>query len=136
MCWMYSKRTRENCTQRRSQVVGKRMQGFGQWMNSSIIHDCICSLIHLKCHPKSYHSDIEFRMTLNIVFEEDSLWPLPKMLASEAATSPPQRLRVRVWGSLVQHERDLRLGTHVNWPLFSFKLLLVRVDGIQQFYHG
>ena len=30
---------------------------FGQWMNSSIIHDTICSLIYEKCHPKSYHSD-------------------------------------------------------------------------------
>ena len=37
-------------------------------MNSSIIHDNTCSLIHKKCHPKSYHSDIKYRLTLNIIF--------------------------------------------------------------------
>ena len=42
--------------------------GFGQWMNSSIIHDNICSVIHKKCHPKSCHSDIKHHMTLNIIF--------------------------------------------------------------------
>ena len=35
---------------------------------SSIIHDNICSVIHKKCHPKSYHSDIKCHMTLNITF--------------------------------------------------------------------
>jgi hypothetical protein len=47
-----------------------KLQGFGQGMNlnlSSIIHDAICSLIHHKCHPKSYHSDIKYHMTLNII---------------------------------------------------------------------
>ena len=51
-----------------SQVADKRRQGFGQWMNSSIIRDCNCKLLHRKCHPKSCHIDIEFRMTLNIMF--------------------------------------------------------------------
>ena len=37
-------------------------------VNGSIIHDNICSLIHKKCHPGSYHSGIKFRMTLNIIF--------------------------------------------------------------------
>ena len=37
-------------------------------MNSSIIHDNICSLGRKKCHPKSYHSDIEYHMTLNVIF--------------------------------------------------------------------
>ena len=41
---------------------------FGQWMNSSIIPDDICELIHKKCHPKSYHIDIKCHMTLNIMF--------------------------------------------------------------------
>ena len=31
---------------------------------SSIIHDNICSLIHKQCHPKSYHSDIKYHMSL------------------------------------------------------------------------
>ena len=42
---------------------------FGQWMNSSIIHDNIRSLIHKKCHPENYHIDIKYHMTLNnIIF--------------------------------------------------------------------
>ena len=49
-----------------SQVVDKRRQGFGQWMNPSIIHDNICKLIHKKCHLKSYHSDIKYHMTLYV----------------------------------------------------------------------
>ena len=36
--------------------------------NPSIIHDVLCSLIHKKCHPKSYHNDIKWHMTLNIIF--------------------------------------------------------------------
>ena len=40
---------------------------FGQRMNSSIIHDNICSLVH-KCNLESYHSDIKYHMTLNIIF--------------------------------------------------------------------
>ena len=51
-----------------SQVVDKRTQGFGQWMNWSIIHYSICSLIHKKSHPRSYHSYIKYHMTLNIIF--------------------------------------------------------------------
>jgi hypothetical protein len=51
-----------------SQVTNKRRQGFEQWMNSSITNDNICWLIHKKCHPKSYHSDIKYHMTLNIMF--------------------------------------------------------------------
>ena len=43
-------------------------RGFGQWRNSSIIHNNICSLIHKKCHPNSYHSDIKFHIALNIIF--------------------------------------------------------------------
>ena len=50
-----------------SQVTDKRKQGFDQWMNSSIIHNYISSLIHNKCHMKSYHSDIKYHMTLNII---------------------------------------------------------------------
>ena len=36
--------------------------------NSSIIHVRICSLIHKKCKPKSYHSDTKYHITLNIIF--------------------------------------------------------------------
>ena len=42
-------------------------------MNSSIVHDNICSLIHEKCHPKSYHVDIKYHMTLNIIFSVISM---------------------------------------------------------------
>ena len=51
-----------------SQIADKKSQGFGQWMNSSIIHANICKLIQKKRHPKSYHSDIKYDMTLNITF--------------------------------------------------------------------
>ena len=37
-------------------------------MNSSIIPDNICSLIHKKGHLKSYHSDKIYHMTLNFIF--------------------------------------------------------------------
>ena len=40
----------------------------GKGLNSSIIHDSNCSLIHNKCHPKCYNSDIKYHMTLNIMF--------------------------------------------------------------------
>ena len=38
-----------------------------EW-NPSIIHDNMCSLIHKKFHPQSYHSDIKFHTTLNTIF--------------------------------------------------------------------
>jgi hypothetical protein len=37
-------------------------------MNSSIIHNNICSFSHKECHPEGYHSDLKYHMTLNIVF--------------------------------------------------------------------
>ena len=42
----------------------------GFWPINELIHhhDNICSLIHKKCHPKSYHNDIKWHMTLNIIF--------------------------------------------------------------------
>ena len=45
----------------------------GQWVHSSISHDNICSLIHKKCHPKSYYSDRIYCMTLNIMFSVVSM---------------------------------------------------------------
>ena len=41
---------------------------FGQWMNSSIIHDNSSSLTHKKCHAKYSHNDIKYNKTLNIIF--------------------------------------------------------------------
>ena len=40
----------------------------GFWPHSSIIHDHICSLIHKKCHPKNYYSDMNYLVTLNIIY--------------------------------------------------------------------
>ena len=51
-----------------SQVANKRMEGFGQWTHSSIIHDNICSITHKKCHHKSYHNDIKYHIILLIIF--------------------------------------------------------------------
>ena len=47
-------------------LITREVRVFGRWVNSSIIHDNMSSLIHNKCHPKSYHSDIEYHMPLNI----------------------------------------------------------------------
>ena len=33
-------------------------------------------LIHKKCHPKSYHSDIKYHVTLNAIFLVEPRWPL------------------------------------------------------------
>jgi predicted 3-demethylubiquinone-9 3-methyltransferase (glyoxalase superfamily) len=41
---------------------------FGQWMNSFIISDNICSLTHKKCHLESSYSNSKYRMTVNITF--------------------------------------------------------------------
>ena len=35
---------------------------------SSIIHDNICSLLHKEFHTKTYHTDTNYHMTLNIIF--------------------------------------------------------------------
>ncbi len=51
-----------------SQDVNKRRHGFNKWMNSFIIHDISCPLIHQKCHPRSYHSDTTYFMRLNAIF--------------------------------------------------------------------
>ena len=67
---------------------------FVQWMNSSIIHDNICSLIHKKCHSKKYNSDIKYHMTLNNIV---------------CVTDEVVRYRV--------------CGGHVNLPLFSLPFL-------------
>ena len=50
------------------QVVDKRRHGLDPWMNSSIIHDSSCKLTRKKWHLESYHSGIEYHMTLNIIF--------------------------------------------------------------------
>ena len=42
-----------------SRIADKGRDGLGQWMNWSIIHDNIRSLVH-KCHLKSYHSDLKY----------------------------------------------------------------------------
>ena len=57
-----------------SQVVDKRRHGFDQRMNSSIIHDIICSLLHKRCHPNSYHSDVTYHMILDIRFSVGFLY--------------------------------------------------------------
>ena len=42
-------------------------------MNSFIVHDYICLLIHKTCNLKSYHSDIIYHMTSNIIFSVVSM---------------------------------------------------------------
>ena len=76
-----------------SQVVEKRRWGFGQWMNSSITHDNLCQLIHKKCHPKSYHSDMKCHMTLDIVFRV----VLRDGTDLNAIETPPLLHRLALW---------------------------------------
>ena len=56
-------------------------------MNLSIIHEDIYSVIHKMCHPKSYHSDIEYDMTLNITL--GVMFSFPKLTSpnTKAASS-------------------------------------------------
>ena len=42
----FSSKFQSSMTMFHHKCADKRMQGFGQWMNSSIIHDNVCSLIH------------------------------------------------------------------------------------------
>jgi hypothetical protein len=46
----------------------REVRVFGHWMNSSIVHDSICKLIHKTCHLRSYHGDINYHVTLDIIF--------------------------------------------------------------------
>ena len=48
-------------------LLSKEGKDFGQRVNSSIIHDKYLFTIHKRCHPESYHSDINDHMTLNII---------------------------------------------------------------------
>ena len=43
-------------------------------MNSSTIHGSICSLLHKKSHPKSFHSDIKYHMQCIIVVSKLLDW--------------------------------------------------------------
>jgi hypothetical protein len=55
----------------------KKVRVLGQWVNSFIIHNNIGSLMHQKCHPKSYHNGSKYHMTLNIIFiVVDPMWDL------------------------------------------------------------
>ena len=74
-----------------SQVVDKRRDGFGQHMNTSITHDNICEVIHKKCHPKSYHSNIKYHMTLYILFIVVLHWSRknPSLTTLLSHMSPP-----------------------------------------------
>ena len=51
-----------------TKLLARESWVLAKWMNSSIIHHNICSLIHEKCHPKSCHSDMKYHMTVNIIF--------------------------------------------------------------------
>jgi hypothetical protein len=42
----------------------------------SISYDNICSLTHKKCYVKSYHSDINHHMILNVIFSVLMLYGL------------------------------------------------------------
>ena len=78
---------------------------FHQWINSSLIHDNIFSLIREKCHLKSYHSDIKYHMTLNIIFS---------VLVCQK-TSFKYFLGIGIWG----HLQHLWLVSRFPIPFFE-----------------
>ena len=47
-----------------------QLLSFTKWIfiQISIILDSICSVIQKKCHPKRFHNDIKYHMTLNTIF--------------------------------------------------------------------
>ena len=49
-------------------LLRRQSRVVGQWMNSFIIHDNICSLIHKKCHVRNYLHEINYHMTLNMTY--------------------------------------------------------------------
>ena len=86
-------------------------------MNASIIHDNIYSLIDKKCHLRSYHSDIRYHITLNIIFSvlrgyQTSISRDPTLQISTSfinyilATEPRQQF--------ITSCQALTLGTNVN----------------------
>ena len=113
-----------------SQVIDKRRYIFDQWMNSSIIYDNICSLIHRKCHPKSYHSDIKFHMTLDIIFSV-FLTPLilDILLLSYLSLSAPKRFNLHPPGSnhIVGQVTVLTSWARTNEPKGSSYILAVPI---------
>jgi hypothetical protein len=51
-----------------SQIADKRREGFGQWMNSSIIHDNIVHLFIESVISKVTITTEKYHRTLNIIF--------------------------------------------------------------------
>ena len=79
-------------------------------MNSSIIHDSICKLIHKKCHLKSYYSDIKYHTTLKIIFS------VPNITYAEVVIVVWKYI---VWG----HPNLLNVILHNVTPLLYLKTL-------------
>ena len=52
-------------------------------MNSSIIHDDIYSFILKKYHSKSSHSDMNYHMTLNIIFSVVTMLVIDELVGFE-----------------------------------------------------
>ena len=111
-----------------SQVGDNRRLGFGQRMNSSTIHDNICSHIYKKYHLKSYHKDIKYHMTVNIKFRcsygevdgyllplsseqtEMAAWPIKKKTLDGSVY-----LLVPLWNwcpSIFNRKSSMKLSSH------------------------
>ena len=103
------------------QTVDMRRQGFGQWMNSSIVHDIICKFIHKKCHLKSYHSDIKYHMTLNIKFSVVFFGSIRAKISWLGIKPPttPFNYGPLSSGSLASYQTSvewLLTSTYLTWP--------------------
>ena len=114
-----------------SQVADKRRYNFGQSMNSFIINDNICSLIHKKCHPKvtvnSFHLIAYPRL-------EVTDWEHYGWLKNTKSTS--------CWESLPTHNATynvIQIHNNIMWNIPTFKLnmrniLYNNVGPIENFY--
>ena len=72
-----------------SRVGDKKRYGIRQWwLNSSIIHDNICSLIYKQFHPESCHSDTKFSVVLR---EESNECGLALSLSFNSRPKPANR---------------------------------------------
>ena len=95
---------------------------FGPRMKSSIIHDSICSLIHTKCHHKSYQGDIKYHMTPHIIFSVAS----STRLSSPLLYNLPIVKCLRKLSHLVVKLHPTKLNSSI--PITPHRIVLVTID--------
>ena len=75
------------------------------WPHDELIHhprQYFCSLIHKKCHPKKYHVDIKYHMTLHITFSVALFW-LFKLKSKDSLPSISMLIMIGLDTTWFQH---------------------------------